>query len=65
MLRKLPGLIWTIGVFAFLVKRFAGPEPIKSITEALLRATGPQEPVTALPDTGTVSGEVHTPLPVA
>jgi hypothetical protein len=67
MLRKLPGLIWTLAVIAFVVRRFVPPEAIRSIIERVQRSiaeppTPPTDPAFAPTRNG---AELHTPLPVA
>ena len=63
MLRKLPGLIWTLGLLAIVVKRFVPPETLRSIIDQVQgSATETPAPV---PLAGSNGAEVHTPLPVA
>ena len=63
MLRKLPGLIWTLGLLAVLVKRFVPPEALRSIIDQVRGSVAePPAPVSMAASNG---AEVHTPLPVA
>ena len=64
MLRKLPGLIWTVALLAFVVKRFVPPETISSLLEKV--QGGPTSTPPAPPPTAAANGaDIHTPMPVA
>jgi hypothetical protein len=71
MLRKLPGLIWTVALLAFVVKRFVPPETRASLIGKArgAMATSAPTPSTPAPDSAPPAAsngaDLHTPLPVA
>ena len=68
MLRKLIGLVWTVGLLAVVVRRFVPPERISALLEQLRGAAGRSaEGVTPTPTPVAESNgaDLHTPLPVA
>jgi hypothetical protein len=65
MLRKLPGLIWTTALLAFVVKRFVPPESIRAFVDTVRGAAADPAPSMLSPSASANGAEVHTPLPVA
>ena len=66
MLRKLPGLIWTLALTAYLVRRFVPPETISSLLGKIQGvATPPTPPEVPAPPASANGADLHTPMPVA
>jgi hypothetical protein len=65
MLRKLPGLIWTIALTAYIVKRFVPPETIRSLLEQLQGGVTTPPPAPPAPPASANGADIHTPMPVA
>jgi hypothetical protein len=64
MLRKLPGLIWTLALIAYAVKRFVPPETMESLLGKVQGS--PAAPAPVAPPTAAANGaDLHTPMPVA
>ena len=61
MLRKLPGLIWTVAIAAWAAKRFLPPDAITSVKAKVQGATATVPTDVPAPE----GADLHTPMPVA